>query len=150
MPAGRDPGACAPGLCAPAPCGGAAGAACGCADVWGVAGICGCALVWGWVWADGTACAVAAAETLPLPETVTVALATAHPAKFNEAVVLAGLEQQFPPEIAALFDLPQRQQLSPATSEAIAKRLTEFFGAATDAAQLREELLLGERDRVSG
>ncbi len=97
-----------------------------------------------------TACAVAAAETLQRPETVTVALATAHPAKFNEAILLAGLEQSFPPEIGALFSLPQRQQLAPATSEAIAGRLTEFFGAATDAAQLREELLQGERDSVSG
>ncbi|WP_407539928.1 threonine synthase [Deinococcus radiomollis] len=97
-----------------------------------------------------TACAVAAAGAQGTEAGVTIALATAHPAKFNEAILLAGLEQSFPPEIGALFNLPQRQQLSPATSEAIAGRLREFFGAATDAAQLREELLLGERNRVSG
>ncbi|WP_407568796.1 threonine synthase [Deinococcus altitudinis] len=96
-----------------------------------------------------TACAVTAAGTLTSAAgEVSVSLATAHPAKFNEAILLAGLEQSFPPEIAALFNLPQRQQLAPATTEAIAGRLRDFFGAATDAAQLREELLLGERDRV--
>jgi threonine synthase len=95
-----------------------------------------------------TACAVAAAGASGAGE-VTIALATAHPAKFNEAIELAGLEQPFPSEIAALFSLPQRQQLAPATSEAIARRLTDFFGAATDAAQLREEQRQGEREVVS-
>ena len=91
-----------------------------------------------------TACGVAAAEALKAetPGTsgeITIALATAHPAKFNEAIALAGLEQGFPEQIQALFDLPQRQQLASATTGAIAERLTVFFGAAMDAAQLREE-----------
>ena len=86
-----------------------------------------------------TACGVAAADALSTGDEVTVALATAHPAKFNEAIALAGLEQHYPEQIGALFALPQRQQLSPATSEEIASRLRVFFGAASDAAQLRAE-----------
>ena len=97
-----------------------------------------------------TACGVAAAESMAAPGEITIALATAHPAKFNEAITLAGLEQSFPAEIEALFGLPQREQRAPATSEDIAQRLTVFFGAASDAAQLREELREGERDVVSG
>ena len=92
-----------------------------------------------------TACGVAAADALGTSGEITIALATAHPAKFNEAIALAGLEQPFPEEIAALFSLPQRQQFSPATSEEIASRLRVFFGAASDAAQLREEESVGTR-----
>ena len=96
-----------------------------------------------------TACGVAAAESLVTSDEITIALSTAHPAKFNEAIALAGLEQTFPAEIEALFGLPQREQRAPATGEEIAERLTVFFGAASDAAQLQEELLGGERDVVS-
>ncbi len=96
-----------------------------------------------------TACGVAAAESLAAPGEITVALATAHPAKFNEAIALAGLTQRLPAEIEALFGLPERQQFAPATSGEIAKRLSVFFGAASDAAQLQEELLEGERDVIS-
>ena len=92
-----------------------------------------------------TACGVAAADALSTGDEVTIALATAHPAKFNEAIALAGLEQPFPEEIAALFGLPRRQQVAPATSEEIASRLRVFFGAASDAAQLREEESVGIR-----
>ncbi len=97
-----------------------------------------------------TACGVAAAQTLAAPGEITIALATAHPAKFGEAIALAGLEQTVPAQIEALFGLPQREQRAPATGEAIAERLTVFFGAASDAAQLHEEVLEGERDPVSG
>ena len=86
-----------------------------------------------------TACGVAAAEALGASGEITIALATAHPAKFGEAIALAGLEQTVPAEIGALFGLRQREQRAPATSEEIAKRLTVFFGAASDDAQLREE-----------
>ncbi len=78
-----------------------------------------------------TACGVAAATgTL---EGVTVALATAHPAKFNEAIALGGLEQNFPPQISALFGLPQRQQVTQASSEAVRQQLVTFFGPSTPA-----------------
>ncbi|KKC48220.1 threonine synthase [Paenibacillus sp. D9] len=74
-----------------------------------------------------TACGVAAADRLAAPGEATVALSTAHPAKFDESIRLVGIEQPFPPQIAKLFDLPQHQQLSPATNEAIAEKLAEFF-----------------------
>ena len=76
-----------------------------------------------------TACGVAAADSAA--GDVTIALATAHPAKFNEAIALSGLEQSFPDEIQALFGLPQRQQLAQATGQDVKRHLVAFFGAAS-------------------
>ncbi|GGQ96353.1 threonine synthase [Deinococcus ruber] len=87
-----------------------------------------------------TACGVAAADAEALGD-ITIALATAHPAKFNEAIALSGLEQSFPDEIQALFGKPQRQQVVPATSEAVEQHLVEFFGAASGVLPAPEDVL---------
>lgn len=74
-----------------------------------------------------TACGVAAADRLAGDGEVTVALATAHPAKFNEAIELLQIEQTFPPQIEALFDKPQRQTLVGGSNEAVKTELLKFF-----------------------
>ena len=74
-----------------------------------------------------TACGVAAADRLAADGEAMVALSTAHPAKFDESIRLAGIEQTIPPEISRLFSLPQHVELSPASNEAIAHKLVYFF-----------------------
>lgn len=74
-----------------------------------------------------TACGVAAARRIAGEDEVTVALATAHPAKFNEAIELLQIEQTFPPQIQALFDKLQRQTLVGGTNEAVKAELLKFF-----------------------
>lgn len=74
-----------------------------------------------------TACGVAAARKLAAPSEVTVTLATAHPAKFNEAIELLQIEQTFPPQIQALFDKPQHQTLVGGTNDAVKAELLKFF-----------------------
>lgn len=76
-----------------------------------------------------TACGVAAADRCSGEGEVTISLATAHPAKFDEAIRLCGIEQKFPPEIAALFDKPQRQTLVEGKLEAVTKELVAFYNA---------------------
>lgn len=74
-----------------------------------------------------TACGVAAAaEVLPARD-VTVALATAHPAKFDESVRLSGITQTFPDAISALGGLPTRQQVVDATAQAVRAELERLF-----------------------
>lgn len=78
-----------------------------------------------------TACGVAAAaEVLPAGD-VTVALATAHPAKFDESVRLSGVTQTFPDAIAALDGLPTRQQVVDATPQAVRAELERLFAPDT-------------------
>jgi len=74
-----------------------------------------------------TACGVAAADRLAGKGEVTVALATAHPAKFNEAIELIQIEQSFPPQIQALFDKPQHQKRVEGSNEAVKAELLKFF-----------------------
>lgn len=74
-----------------------------------------------------TACGVAAANRFTAKGEITVALATAHPAKFNEAIELIQIEQTFPPQIQALFDKPQVQTLVAGTNEAVKDELLKFF-----------------------
>lgn len=78
-----------------------------------------------------TACGVAAAEASAVEGEITVALATAHPAKFDEAIQLRQITQTFPDPIQALFELPQRQTVVEATAEAVREQLVPFFGAQT-------------------
>lgn len=75
-----------------------------------------------------TACGVAAAELGAVEGEVTVALATAHPAKFDESIRLREITQTFPESIQALFELPQRQTVVEATAEAVRQKLVPFFG----------------------
>lgn len=74
-----------------------------------------------------TACGVAAADRLAAGGEVTVALSTAHPAKFDEAIRLRGIRQEFPPQIAALFDKPQAKAVVGGRAEEVKSRLEQFF-----------------------
>ncbi|MFF2483041.1 threonine synthase [Paenibacillus sp. NPDC058071] len=76
-----------------------------------------------------SACGVAAADKRSGEGELTVSLATAHPAKFNEAIELVGIEQSFPEQIQALFDKPQRQKLVDGSKEEIARELVQFYNA---------------------
>lgn len=74
-----------------------------------------------------TACGVAASDRVSAGDEVTVALSTAHPAKFDEAIRLREISQTYPPEIRALFDKPQHQTVIEGTNDAVKSRLVSFF-----------------------
>ncbi|OPA79261.1 threonine synthase [Paenibacillus selenitireducens] len=74
-----------------------------------------------------TACGVAAAEQFTSEDEVTVALSTAHPAKFDEAIRLVNIEQTPPPQIEALFDKPQFQTLVGGSNSEIVEQLVKFY-----------------------
>lgn len=74
-----------------------------------------------------TACGVAAARKIAGKGETTVALATAHPAKFNEAIELLQIEQTFPSQIEALFEKPQHQTRVGGSNEAVKAELLKFF-----------------------
>ncbi|WP_438433806.1 threonine synthase [Gorillibacterium sp. sgz500922] len=73
-----------------------------------------------------TACGVAAAERLAKGE-LTVALATAHPAKFDESIRLTGIGQTFPPAISGLFDKSRHVTRADGSEEAVKAELLRFF-----------------------
>lgn len=73
-----------------------------------------------------TACGVAAADKLA-DGGVTVALSTAHPAKFDESIRLRGIEQTYPQQIQALFDKPQFQTVVGGSNDEIKDQLVKFF-----------------------
>lgn len=74
-----------------------------------------------------TACGVAAAEQFTGEDEVTVALSTAHPAKFDEAIRLVNIEQTAPPQIKALFDKPQFQTRVGGSNSEIVEQLEKFY-----------------------
>lgn len=74
-----------------------------------------------------TACGVAASDQVAGDGEVTVALSTAHPAKFDEAIRLREITQTYPREIEALFDKPQHQTVVEGTNEEVKRRLVAFF-----------------------
>lgn len=74
-----------------------------------------------------TSCGVAAYEACSAPEEVCVTLATAHPAKFNEAISLCDIEQTYPEPIQQLFDKPQFLEVVEADNAVIAERLKKHF-----------------------
>jgi threonine synthase len=74
-----------------------------------------------------TACGVAAADKLTEASEVTVALATAHPAKFDESIQLRNIKQVFPQQIQALFDKAQHQTVVGGTNNEIQEQLVKFF-----------------------
>lgn len=74
-----------------------------------------------------SACGVAAAERCEGASDICVSLATAHPAKFDEAIQLTGIKQEFPEPIAKLFDKPQRQVIVDGTQDAIVNELNRFY-----------------------
>jgi len=56
-----------------------------------------------------------------------VSLATAHPAKFDEAIRLLGIEQKFPERIQELFDKPQRQVVIGNAKAEVVAELESFY-----------------------
>ncbi|QGQ99675.1 threonine synthase [Paenibacillus psychroresistens] len=74
-----------------------------------------------------TACGVAAADKITADNEVTVALSTAHPAKFDESIQLRSIEQVFPQQIQALFNKPQFQTVVGGTNNEIQDQLEKFF-----------------------
>lgn len=74
-----------------------------------------------------TACGVVAAEQFTGEGEVTVALSTAHPAKFDESVRKVDIQQTPPPQIEALFNKPQFQTLVDGSKEAIVEQLVKFY-----------------------
>jgi len=74
-----------------------------------------------------SACGVAAADKYAGSGNVTVSLATAHPAKFNEAIELVGIKQTFPEQIAELFAKEQRQTRVDGSLDSIVRELITFY-----------------------
>ncbi len=74
-----------------------------------------------------TAVGLAAARSSDLPENMPIiTLATAHPAKFGDAVAAAlGVEAELPPPIARLMDMEELSVTLPATFNAVA----QYIGA---------------------
>jgi threonine synthase len=60
------------------------------------------------------------------PELPMITLATAHPAKFPDAVQQAcGVEPQLPYHMQDLFDKPERQTILPASEDAVKRYIQE-------------------------
>ncbi|MNI87480.1 threonine synthase [compost metagenome] len=57
-----------------------------------------------------------------------VTFATAHPAKFDEAIALTGIKQEFPAQISALFEMPQHMTVVEHDKAAIVRELQAFYG----------------------
>ncbi len=74
-----------------------------------------------------SACGVAAAEKCAEAGEITVSLATAHPAKFDEAIQLCHIEQQFPEQISVLFGKEQRQTLVDGELASIVAEIETFY-----------------------
>jgi threonine synthase len=77
-----------------------------------------------------TSCGVAAYEACNAPDEVCVALATAHPAKFNESISLCDIEQTYPEQINQLFEKPQYLEVVEADNDVIASRLEKHFNTS--------------------
>lgn len=74
-----------------------------------------------------TACGIVATDTFQEEDELAITFATAHPAKFNESISLLQIEQQFPPQIAQLFDKEQHQVVIENSEAAVVEQLKAFF-----------------------
>ncbi|WP_410513595.1 threonine synthase [Paenibacillus sp. BR2-3] len=74
-----------------------------------------------------TACGIAAYESFNGPDEVGITFATAHPAKFDEAIALIDIKQEFPAEIEALFKMPQHQTVVEHSKDEIVRQLQAFY-----------------------
>jgi threonine synthase len=75
-----------------------------------------------------SACGIAAYEGAGNKENGSfISLATAHPAKFDEAIRLLGIEQKFPERIQELFDKPQHQVVVDNAKAEIVAQLEGFY-----------------------
>lgn len=75
-----------------------------------------------------TACGVAAADKRADEGDTTIALATAHPAKFDEAIRLRNIKQTYPEPIQALFGKPRRVTVVANANDRVKEQLEAFFG----------------------
>lgn len=75
-----------------------------------------------------TACGVAAYEAFSGEDEVTISFATAHPAKFDEAIALTGIKQEFPAPISALFSMPQHMTVVEHDKAQVVRELQAFYG----------------------
>jgi len=75
-----------------------------------------------------TACGVAAADKRSDEGEVTVALSTAHPAKFDEAIRLRNISQVYPEPIQALFGKPRHVTVVANANDRVKEQLEAFFG----------------------
>ncbi len=74
-----------------------------------------------------TAIGIAAARALPCPHVPTVAAATAHPAKFPDAIERAtGLRPALPPRLADLFDRTEIYSTAPNSLDAVEAQVRAF------------------------
>ena len=74
-----------------------------------------------------TAIGIAAARALPCPPLPTVAMATAHPAKFPDAIEAAtGQRPPLPPRLADLYERPERFSRAPNDLGAIEAQVRAF------------------------
>lgn len=74
-----------------------------------------------------TACGIAAYEAFNGAGETAITFATAHPAKFDEAIQRINIKQEFPAQIAALFDMPQHQTVVEHDKDVIVRELQAFF-----------------------
>ncbi|KGE19295.1 threonine synthase [Paenibacillus wynnii] len=74
-----------------------------------------------------TACGIAAYEAFNGPDELGITFATAHPAKFDEAIALIDIKQEFPEEIEALFLMPQHQTVVDHNKDEIVQLLKFFY-----------------------
>lgn len=74
-----------------------------------------------------TACGIAATDKLSTSGEATIVLSTAHPAKFDEAIRLRDIRQDYPEAIRSLFDKPQFQTIVDGKNEAVRQQLVAFF-----------------------
>ncbi|RXZ78988.1 threonine synthase [Paenibacillaceae bacterium] len=79
-----------------------------------------------------TACGISSYESYTEQsgddQTVCVAFATAHPAKFDEAIRLLDIKQELPVEIASLLTKEQHQVVIDNAKQEIVQQLEEFYG----------------------
>ena len=77
-----------------------------------------------------TACGIGAYEkTVMGQDTICISLSTAHPAKFGEAILECGINNQVkPPEIEALYDKEQKMRVVNNDVKKIVNELKGFYG----------------------
>ena len=77
-----------------------------------------------------TACGISATERFAKDsgdDRVAISFATAHPAKFDEAIRLVDIQQELPAEIQTLFTKEQHQTVIEQQKEEIVRELEHFF-----------------------
>ncbi|MBJ6364020.1 threonine synthase [Paenibacillus sp. GCM10012307] len=76
-----------------------------------------------------TACGIAASSPYTGSDELTVTLATAHPAKFDESIQLVNIKQEFPVQISQLFDKPQYQTVVEHSKADVVEHIVKLYQA---------------------